>query len=173
MFPRPRSPNDHRNLSHPRCIIEHVFDNTRSGRLLETSVLETFGWEPAEQMMSDAEISELIRTSNADPTAWSDPDSSRLDPSTPTEMLGLAWWMTDLERMTGPEKVDALRARVRVIAHHQARLLETVAALVGEYEDLDDDVADAPRRGSRRGAGCVGVLTACGRGRRPSGVATQ
>lgn len=97
--------------------------------------------------MSDEEIDRLTRDVMFDPRIRNDDDGAGLmDSRLPVEMAAVMSSASVFglgSSCGGVDMVAVLRSRARMVAHHQALLLEAVADVVDHYETLDVDKADA------------------------------
>ncbi len=75
--------------------------------------------------------------------AWA--EAEWCSPNEPTELPVdvLAAIVGGNEPSEGAGSVAVLRARSRLVAHHQAKLVEAMVVIVDEYSRLTPDVADA------------------------------
>ncbi len=85
----------------------------------------------------DARVEALTRAAWSE-TDWASPNEL---PELPVEILAAIVRGPQVSERAG--LVDVMRAQARLVAHHQARLVEAMLAIVDEYSTLTNDLAEA------------------------------
>lgn len=103
-----------------------------------------FLWDLEVEDRVEREMDAITRMLEEDPEAfWASVSASAREESGDVRSGATRWCGADVRGLSGVDKVAMLRGLAQMVARGQAHLYDIIASIVDEYEQLDEDMADA------------------------------